>query len=917
MTLLAKQLLSKAFIIFTCLVFTGCFSEKTADEYLNSAKSNIANNDPNLAIIALKNAIKLETDNVEARALLGEVYLTVGQSLNAEKELSKAIELGGTVDNLAPLLAEALMFHGDYEGVLELASRMDGDALENMRLYQALSLSYLSRLSESPFIIFQLLENDNVQYQLVGKLLQAVHEKSHDQIKSLMSDIASDVVEIPEALFLLGKLSLHYQQFEQANDYFTRYQKGRTSDLRSNLFLAKTALGQENFDRAEQLADFILAVVPKQPIANEIKAFVSYKKNNYQDAIFHADKAIQNGLANNINRLVAGMSNFALNQYESAYVHFSKIKKRVALEHPVHRIIVITEMKLGKLNDATETILNMDTETTGYNKILMSMGSHFLKLGESDNAQKVLAKASTLKNVSSIDLSQIGLMKLSANDITGIKDVQNVVDNEPGSLEYRLMLVSGYIYQGELTKALVQAETVISSHADLAIGYNLAGSILVKLNDIEKAASYFDQALTLDKNNLLSIMYQAMVAEQQGDIAKAYQALVRVTTINPEYIDGLMGLYRLSKLQGNTDDALAIIEKVVANSPENRQVSLAYAAILLQDQQAEKSTSFLLNLSSAGDDITLKTLLANSYIKQGKWLLAKEVLFELFHLSPDNGQVFNLLISVLDQLSLYKEAISLIEDVKSKNTDLDYLSLMQGYFLTQLREYQEAVVVLKQVKPSVQDIPQYQGILALAEMGVNADNDNYDALLKAYQENPASYYALAISSYYVKNQQANEAISFLKQHVDKHPNRYGELMILADLVSGQDAQLAIAYYKRALAGAPNHIVVLNNLAWLYLQDNQISEAREYSERAVKLAPNRSAVLDTYAQILLADNDAAKAMTIYQLMSEHGQLTDQQKYSYTEALLQMNYVKQAKSIFATINGFDDKIKQLGEKLDNLR
>ena len=64
------------------------------DVGLDKARDSFAKGDIKAAGIELKNALQKDPGNAEARLLLGELYLKLGNGLAAEKEFRRAQELG-------------------------------------------------------------------------------------------------------------------------------------------------------------------------------------------------------------------------------------------------------------------------------------------------------------------------------------------------------------------------------------------------------------------------------------------------------------------------------------------------------------------------------------------------------------------------------------------------------------------------------------------------------------------------------------------------------------------------------------------------------------------------------------------------------------------------------------------------------
>jgi tetratricopeptide (TPR) repeat protein len=83
------------FVLIVGLLAAGpVCSAMTAQEYFEDARALIDQGKYSAAVIQLKNTLLLEPDNARARLLLGEAHLENGDAASAEKEISRARELG-------------------------------------------------------------------------------------------------------------------------------------------------------------------------------------------------------------------------------------------------------------------------------------------------------------------------------------------------------------------------------------------------------------------------------------------------------------------------------------------------------------------------------------------------------------------------------------------------------------------------------------------------------------------------------------------------------------------------------------------------------------------------------------------------------------------------------------------------------
>ena len=88
-------------------------SASDSDEYVAEAKQYLQKGKSKEAIIQLKNALKSDPANVDARVLLGQLYLASGDTAGARKELGRAARLGGPKDTWMAGLGHAFKMDKD------------------------------------------------------------------------------------------------------------------------------------------------------------------------------------------------------------------------------------------------------------------------------------------------------------------------------------------------------------------------------------------------------------------------------------------------------------------------------------------------------------------------------------------------------------------------------------------------------------------------------------------------------------------------------------------------------------------------------------------------------------------------------------------------------------------------------------
>ena len=100
--------------ILLVLLLSACGGDQP-EAMLASARDYLAKNDPKAAVIQLKNALQKNPELPEARFLLGQALLRVGDAVGSETELRKALALKYPQELVLPPLAQAMLAQGQYK----------------------------------------------------------------------------------------------------------------------------------------------------------------------------------------------------------------------------------------------------------------------------------------------------------------------------------------------------------------------------------------------------------------------------------------------------------------------------------------------------------------------------------------------------------------------------------------------------------------------------------------------------------------------------------------------------------------------------------------------------------------------------------------------------------------------------------
>nr|MCU0842277.1 tetratricopeptide repeat protein [Thiobacillaceae bacterium] len=112
---------SLGMLVLAVGILQGCgdILGKTSEEHLQHGKDYESKGDYRAALVEYKSALQQTPSNMEARLLLGKLYVKLGQGIEAEKEIRQAENLGIKRESLLVSLGDALLLSGKYREALD------------------------------------------------------------------------------------------------------------------------------------------------------------------------------------------------------------------------------------------------------------------------------------------------------------------------------------------------------------------------------------------------------------------------------------------------------------------------------------------------------------------------------------------------------------------------------------------------------------------------------------------------------------------------------------------------------------------------------------------------------------------------------------------------------------------------------
>jgi putative PEP-CTERM system TPR-repeat lipoprotein len=894
------KLVLPAVLLTTMLI--GCSDYKTSAEYIAEAKVAFSNGDNSVAIISLKNVLKAEKNNAEARFLLGSVYAQQGNWLAAEKELNRANQFKYEPQLLFPVLAKVYSHLVDIKGIELLLKEIVDDKNLEQSLKYFMGVAYITEgeefLALSEFTDVVNLDVDSVYGQLGQTWLYRLSEK-FDEALEIANRLIDNKAYVTEALEVKANVLFIANEMEASAVEFNSYLKLRHQDNQNRLIYTIALFNSEDFDEAVKQVDYLLKITPNHALLNQMKAQILFYEENYKQAKEYAEVAIQNPGDIPVARIIAGVSAYKMDSLESAYMHLASIKKLLPYEHPARLLLNSIRFQLGygeeafiELSEAPLDILDSD--------LLMYSAQELIKIGGLEQAEQLMLKADQLKPDNPSILYQRGIMKLLRGDAAAADLFKQLLEINPDSDIAVALLVTHFVNDKKYNLAFQIASSV--KERNPLLSYTLVGGIYNKRGELGKAKDAFLQVLTLDENHLAALFNLAKITEQQNNNQEAIRYYQRMLDIDNQHMPAILGLIALAKDSELSKVIKPIFQKKLSANPKDSLANFSmveYYIATLELEQAKKAIAAGLNVIP--NDIKLLVSRANieAYLKEYDKSLV--TLNEVLSIDPT---AFGAHLSkskiylAQDDLSsaIYEQEII----VQMKPSILSFkIRLAELYFKNKdISLVKSLIKKLSDKERSSASIIEFQGRIALLEQNYKRATKLFSDL---YTKKPSVSALLNLIESLQKRGLTEKALKLLSEV--EEPNKVLPLKLQlkqAELFSLKEPEKAILLYKELAIKTNNHYVILNNLANLYLQQGKNENALSSASIAIQSAPDSVAVQDTYGLALLGMNQNIKALELLEKVSKSTPASLSYKLHYAQALLANSDTTAAKKILDDID-----------------
>jgi len=905
----STMLLAVSATLAMSLALSGCdrFRNFTDQEHVQRAKDFQAKGDLRASEIELKNALGKNANNVEARLLLGEVYLASEQGASAEKELKRAQTLGVGAESLKVPLARAYLLQNKNKELLDEIQpgpqtsarnqaqilQLRGDALLGLQQgKQACGLYAQANQADAQFIdayrslamCAKALDKDEKRAQaLMEQALQLANQavaKSPQDFESLLTKA--------DLLRAMGKTA-------DAHDAYTAALKVHENDVGAHLSLASIAIEQSKLDEARKYIEQARKLQPDNAMAIYMEALVDFGQQKYTQASDHIQQVLKSSPGHLPSLALFGAVSFSLGAYEQAEQSLSRVLERTPGNTFVRKMLAATRLKQNQPSLALEALAPMLPQTTDP-QVLGMAGEIYMALRDAKKAAVYFEQAAHAAPTDVTAQTRLGVSRLAAGDLgEGIADLEKASGMDPKQFQSDGVLVRTYMQLGQYDKALAAVDALEKKQPKSPAAHNLRGGVYLGKNDLANARKSFEQALAIDPTFMPAATNLALLDMEDKKPDDARKRFQNVLAKDANSVPAMLALADLAAKESKDKEYLEWITKAAKADSKAIEPKARLVAYYLNKKENQRALELAHEAQAANADSPQAwELLGQTQTAMGEKDNAIASSIRVTQLAPRLPRGYlNLGMALVrggrvsDARNAFNKALELNPDYAEARNALATLELQQNRGAEALKLAQEQT----RSQPKSPAGPILEGDVLMTQK-------NYAQAAEAYTRafNLAKTGAVAVKLHQAMafGGKIREADTLLNAWLKDQPNDIGVRWYLADsLVARGDYPAAIMHYELALKTSPDNALILNNLAEAY---SAVKDPRALAtaERALKLAPDHPGVQDTAGWILLkGGGDQNRALELLKTAASKLPDTGAVRYHYAVALARSGKKAEAK------------------------
>ncbi|MDH5545618.1 MAG: PEP-CTERM system TPR-repeat protein PrsT [Gammaproteobacteria bacterium] len=854
-------------IVLTFLVGTlfSC-AEKvlTEQEYIESAKVSTDKGDYREATIFLKNALAHYPNSAEARYLLGDIYTRIGMGGGAEKELRRAAELGVSPEAIVSRLGDAMLMQGRAHEALaymELSDR-DSELLRGGKLvargdayFQLKDIKQAEAAYKSAANISAVKTRANLGLARVS-LINKRNEEAIEIVEESIRENANDV------LAWLTRADV-YRSVKDSAQVIASYEKAASlsTSLQDYYYFVAVKgqieqyLEENSTEKSENLLNslrdtFHKRSFPDRSDLNQIRSVLAFQKKEYSKSKDLAEKVVKADSGHQGAILILGAINTIEGNFEQAEDHLQRFLSLVPGNQIAREMLAFTQLSRNEANAAVETLKPLEKRKELTPKTLALIASASLSAGDAERGVAYFRKA--LQQVPEDKKIRGGL----AQSLVGMGEYDQAIaeftrmSDGADDISANLAIVQTHIKAKNYVNAINELKRLEALDKNSPLLVSMQGTVHLLSGNEGAARDAFLRAFELTPGYPPAGRNLAALEVKKGDFGQAEVYFEAVLKENPDHVTTLYDFAQFQMRQRKFDGAAEMIKKAQKKDSDEISGAVLLARIYLQQQKASQALAELRNIKrQVGKNSAVLAEMGNAQMMLGEYTNALESYRSLARLEEESALAHYLVYTAYFALNNKAEAVKALDRSLDRGPNFvpAVIAKVNIYFAEKNYRMASQWIDKLQKAGTTNHVAErlLRAQLAMFENKPKIAVEIYEELAK---QNIDADVVQKLAQAYWSMGKKTEAMNVLDDAKRKNPEDAQLQYVLATAYDAMgEKNRAIGAYKKAVELNGEHVLALNNLAWL-LKDTDSKLALSYAEKATELAPNNKAILDTLETI---------------------------------------------------------------------
>lgn len=919
--------LAIALAFSTSLVLPGCdrTSNLTEQEHIQRAKDFEDKGDLMEGVIELKNAIQKNPDNAQARLLLGQIYLKLGQGNEAEKEFEWAEKLGINSESVKLQLGKAWLLMGQHKRVLEEINpsiatsqknkaailQMQGDAMLGQR-----------KLEEGCQLYKDSLAADSGHAPAYWGLANCSLSNGNVAEARAMLDAAIKANPTDaESLVVLGNFERLNENLPAALAAYTTALKHDPAKLGA-LFgraqiLSITGKASEARDDLEKIRKYS----PNYFGIHFVEATLHYAAGKPEQAMESVQRALKINPGFMPAQLLLGMTQYDRKSYEQAAKVLGHYLELLPGHIAARKLLAATHLKLGQPKQALDLLKPYIMSGKADAQILALAGEAHLKEDDPSQAKDSFEKAVELVPASATLRTGLALSHLAAGkEDEAVRELEATSAMGGKDPKADIALAYYFLSERQFDKALSVLSELEKKLPRSPGTYNLKGMAYAGKNDFAQARKNFERALELKPDLASAAIRLAGLDLREKNIPAARNRYESILKIDKNNVPAMVGLAELASAEKKESEYLSWLEKGAKVSPSAFVPRAILANHYLGKHEPQKALAIAREAAegSPGSPEALG-LLGRTQLAAGEKENALVTYTRLTGLAPKSAPAHYGLAQAHEAMG--DEKATRAELTKAIEIQPDYIDALAVLSALETRagRHTESLRFAREVQLRAAASPFGFILEGDALMAERKYGEAAGAYSKALAKGKDSRLIIKLHQAQTKSGDTKNADDMLLGWIKTHPQDQISRAYLAENYARHGLRKeAIAQYELLVNTAPNNAIVLNNLALLYQQQRD-PRALPMAEKVHKLNPESPSHADTLGWILVQQGQHKRGLQLLEKAVAGSPSNPEIRFHYASALANSGQSVQARKEIARLRAMKlnpELEQQLGQLMQRL-